>query len=125
MVLFPSPSGAISFAVLPLVSVLPYGYSFIRALLFETIRSLSLCREAGKGRLGYCVHMLQLWLCRHLIVITRDHLMGFMDRNRIQATVSLNLPFSRDTDSWLRYLCSLSPTYWTWRVKWGVTRWKG
>ena len=57
-VLFPSPSGAISFAVLPLVSVLPHGYSFIPALLSKTIRSLSVCQEAGRGRLSCYVHML-------------------------------------------------------------------
>ena len=58
VVLFPSSSGAVSFAVLLLMSALPHGISFIPALLFETIRSLSLCREAGRGRLGCCVHML-------------------------------------------------------------------
>ena len=65
VVLFPSPLGAISFFVLPLVSSLPHGTSFILALLSETIRSLSLCRETGRGRLGCCVHMLQLWFCSH------------------------------------------------------------
>ena len=123
--LFPSPLGATSFAVLPLVSVLPYGTFFIPALLFETIRSLSLCRETSRGRLGCCVHMLQLWFCSHLSVIARDQPMGFVSRNRVRATVSLNLPFSRDTDGWLRYLCSLSPTDQAWRVKWGITRWQG
>ena len=82
-VLFPSTSRAISFNVLPLVSVLPHGYSFNPALLSETIRSLSLCQETGKGRLGYCVHMLQLWFYSHLSVIARDQPMGFVDRNRI------------------------------------------
>ena len=57
-VLFPSSLRVASFAILPLVSALPHGTSFIPALLFETFRSLSLCRETGKGRLGYCVHML-------------------------------------------------------------------
>ena len=71
-VLFPSPSRAISFAILPLVSALPHCTSFIPALLSKTIRSLSLCRETGRGRLGYCIHMLQLWLYSHLSVIFRD-----------------------------------------------------
>ena len=71
-VLFPSSSGAVSFAVLPLVCALPHGISFIPPLLSETIRSLSLCREIGKGRLGCHVHMLQLWFCSHLSVIARD-----------------------------------------------------
>ena len=31
---------------------------FHSALLSKTIRSLSLCREAGRGRLGYYDHML-------------------------------------------------------------------
>ena len=101
-ILFPSPSGAISFAILPLVSVLHHGYSFIPTLLFETVRSLSMCREASKGRLGCCIHMLQLWFYSHLSVITRDQLMGFVDRNRVRATMSLDLPFSGDTDGWLR-----------------------
>ena len=70
--LFPSPSRAISFAVFPLVNALPHGTSFILALLFKTIRSLSLCRETGKDGLGCCVHMLQLWFCSLLSVITRD-----------------------------------------------------
>lgn len=71
-VLFLSPLGAISFAVLPLVSVLLHGYSFIPALLSETVRSLSLCQKASRGRLGYYVHMLQLWFYGHLSVIARD-----------------------------------------------------
>ena len=123
-VLFPSPSRAISFAILPLVSVLPHGYSFIRALLSESVRSLSLCQEASRGRLGCCVHVLQLWFYSHLSINTRDQLMGFLDRNRIRATVSLDLPFSMGTDGQLRCLCSLSPTNQTWRVKWGMTRWQ-
>ena len=82
----------------------------ILSLPLYTVRSLSLCREASRGRLGCCIHVLQLWFCSHLSIITRDQPMGFVDRNRIRATVSLDLPFSRDTNGWLRYLCSLSPT---------------
>ena len=63
-------SGSISFAVLPLVSTLPYSTSFIPFILSKTIRSLSLCLETGSGRLGYCVHLLQLWFCSHLSVIS-------------------------------------------------------
>ena len=107
------------------MSALPHGTSSITALHSKTIRSLSLCWEAGRGRLGCCVHMLQLWFYSHLSVIARDQPMGFVDRNRIRATMSLDLPFSRDTDGWLRYLCSLSPIDWTRRVKWGVIRWQG
>ena len=109
-VLFPSSSEAVSFDVLPLVSALPHGTSFIPTLLSKTIRSLSLCRETDRGRLGYCVHLLQLWFCSHLSVISRDQSMGFLSRNRVWATVALDFPFSRDTKGWLRYLCSLSPT---------------
>ena len=47
-VLFPSPSRAISFAILPLINVLPHGYSFVPASLSETIRPLSLCRETSR-----------------------------------------------------------------------------
>lgn len=79
---------------------------------FETVRLLSLRREAGRGRLGCCIHVLQLWFYSHLSIIARDQPMGFMDRNRIWAIVSLDLPFSRDIDGCLRYLCSLSPTGW-------------
>ena len=124
-VLFLLPSGAVSFAVLPLVSALPHGTSFIPALLSETIRSLSLCQEAGRGRPCYYVHMLQLWFCSHLSVITRDQPMGFVRRNRIRAPIVLDFPFFGDIDGWLRYLCSLSPIDWTWRVKWGIIRWQG
>ena len=67
VVLFPSPSGAISFAVLPL-SALPHCTSFIPALLSKTIRSFSLCWETGWGRLGCCIHMLQLWFYSHLCI---------------------------------------------------------
>ena len=113
-VLFPSSLGVVSFVVLPLVSTLPHGISFIPALLSKMIKSLSFCRETSKGRIGCRVHMLQLWFCSHLSVIARDQPMGFMSRNRVQAT-----------KGWLRYLCSLSPTDWTWRVKWGIIRWQG
>ena len=96
--LFPSPSRAISFSILPLVSVLPHGTSFIHALLSETVRSLSLCQKTGKGKLGCCVHILQLWFCSHLSVIARDQLIGFMSRNKVRTTISLDPPFSGDTD---------------------------
>ena len=108
-VLFPSQSGSISFAVLPLVSTLPYSTSFVPALLSKTVRSISLCRETGSGRLGCCVHLLQLWFCRHLSVITKVKPMGFLRRNKVKLTIALDLPFTRDTDGWLRYLFGLSP----------------
>ena len=54
--------------------------------------------------------MLQLWFYSHLSAIARDQLVGFVSRNRVWATVALDLPFSRDTKGWLRYLWSLSPT---------------
>jgi len=95
------------------------------SLYFSRPLGLCPCRENGRGRLGYCVHMLQLWSCSHLSVISRDQLMAFMDRNRIRANVFLDLSFSHDTDGWLRYLCSLSPTDCTWKVKWGITRRQG
>ena len=104
-VLFPSSSGAVNFVVLPLVSALPHGTSFIHAQLFETIRSLSLCRETGKGRLGCCVHLLQLWFCSHLSVIAKDQPEGFAIKSRVRAIVVLNLPFSGDIEGWLGYLC--------------------
>ena len=113
--------GAVSFA---LVKALPHGTSFIPTLLSETVRSLSLCREISRGRLGGCVHMLQLWFSSHLSAIFRDQLVGFVSRNRFRATIVLDLPFSGDNEDWLRYLCSLSPADWTTRVKWGITRWQ-
>ena len=103
--LFSSPSGVVNFAVLPLVKALPHGASFIPTLLFETIRSLSLCRETGRGRLGCCVHLLQLWFCSHLSVIAKDQPEGFAIKSRVRATVVLNLPFSGDIEGWPGYLC--------------------
>ena len=70
-VLFPFPLGSISFVVLHLVSTLPHSTSFIPSILFETIWALSLYRETGSDRLGYYVHLLQLWFCSHLSVISR------------------------------------------------------
>ena len=113
VVLFRSSFKAVSLAVLPLMSALPHGISFILAPLSKTIRSLSLCRETGRGRLGCCVYMLQLWFCSHLSVITKDQPVGFVSRNGVRATVVLDLPFVGDTKGWLRYLCSLSVTDWT------------
>ena len=92
-VLFPSLLGVVSFVVLPLVSALPHDTSFIPAILSETIRSLSLCRETGRGRLGCCIHLLQLWFCSHLSVIARDQPEGFASRSIVWATIVLNLPF--------------------------------
>jgi len=79
VMLFPSPSGVVSFSILPLVSALPHGTFFIPILLSETMSSLSL----------------QLWFCSHLSVIARDQPVGFVSRNRVLATVTLDLPFSR------------------------------
>ena len=39
--------------------------------------------------------------------------------------MAFDLPFTRDTAGWWRYLFGMSPTNWTWRVKQGVTRWQG
>ena len=111
-VLFPSQSCSISFSVLPLVSTLPYSTSFIPSLLSKTIRSLSLCREMGSGRLGCCVHLLQLWFCSHLNVIFRAQPVGFFRKNRVKLTVALDLPFIGDTTSWLLYLFGLGPINW-------------
>ena len=65
------------------MSVLPHCFSFIPALLSETIRSLSLCWKASRGRLGCYIHMLQLWFYSHLSVIAKDQPIGFVGRNRI------------------------------------------
>jgi len=82
---------------------------FIPFLLSETIWSLSLCREMGSGRLGCCVHLLQLWFCSHLSVISRAQLVGFLRKNRFKITVDLNLPFIKDTANWLQYFFGLGP----------------
>ena len=124
-VLFPSQLGSISFEILPLVSTLPHSTSFIPSLLSKTTQSLSLCREIGSGRLDCCVHLLQMWFCSHLNVISRAQLARFLRKNRVKITVALDLPFTRDTTGWLWYLFGLRPVYWTWRVKWGITRWQG
>lgn len=66
----------------------------------------------GSGRLGYCVHMLQLWFCSHLSVIFRVQRMGFLGRNRVKIIIALDLSFTRDITTWLRYLFGLGPTNW-------------
>ena len=98
-VLFPSQSGSISFAILLLMSTLPHSTSFIPTILSETIWSLSLCRETGSGRLGCCMHLLQLWFYSHLSVIFRAQSVRFLRKNRIKITVALDLPFNRDVAS--------------------------
>jgi len=123
--LFPSQSRSISFSILPLVSTLPHSTSFIPFLISKTIRSLSLCCKMGKGRLGCYVHLLQLWFCSHLSVISKAQPVGLLRKNRFKITVALDLPFTRDTVGWLWYFFGLRPTDWTWRVKWGVIRWLG
>lgn len=105
IVLFPSQLG----------SILP--------LLSKNVRSLSLCRATGNGRLGCYVHLLLLWFYDHLSVIAKAQLVVFLRRNRVKLTVTFDFPFTRDTDGWLQYLFGLSLIDWAWRVKWGVTRW--
>ena len=122
LVSFLSQSGSISLVVLPWVSTLPHSTSFIPSLLSETIQSLSLFREMGSGRLGYCVHLLQLWFYSHLSVIYKAQLVRFLRKNRVKIIAAFDHPFTRDTAAWLRYLFGLGPTNWGWRVKWGVTR---
>ena len=51
-------------------------------------------RLVGVG-LGCCVHMLQLWFCSHLSVISKEQPVG---RNRVRDTVALDLPFSVDIE---------------------------
>ena len=108
----PSQSGSINFVVLPLVSTLSYSTSFIPTLLFETIRSLSLCRETGSSRLGYCVLLLQLWFYSHLSVISKVQPTRFLRKNRVKITVALDLPFTGNTTTWLGYLFDLGPFDW-------------
>ena len=77
--------------------------STLRLLLF-----LSLCSEKGRGRLRCCVHILQLWFCSHLNVISKVQPIEFMRRNRVKIIVALNLSFTRDITIWLGYLFSES-----------------
>ena len=60
-------------------SALPHSTSFVPSLISKTIRSLSLCCAMGKGRLGCCVHLLQLWFCSHLSVISRAQPVGVLE----------------------------------------------
>ena len=113
LMLFPSQTGSISFAVLPLVSTLPYSTSFITSVFSEAIRYVSLCRETGSGKLGYCVNLLQLWFHGHLSAIFRAQPARFLMKKKVKITVALILPFTRDTTGWLWYLFGLSPTDWT------------
>ena len=92
------------------MSTLPLNTFFIPSFLSETIWSLSLCHETGSSRLGCCVHLLQLWFCSHLNVIFRAEPAGFLRKNRVKIIVALDLPFTRDTSGWLRYLFGLGPT---------------
>ena len=62
------------------------------------------------GRLGCCVHLLQLWFYSHLSVIFRAQSVRFLRKNRIKITVALDLPFNGDTAGWLRYSFGLCPT---------------
>ena len=50
------------------------------------------------GRLGYCVHLLQLWFCIHLSVIARDQLKVFAIKSRVQAIIVLDLPLFGDIE---------------------------
>ena len=81
-----SQSGSINFSVLPLVSTLPHSTSFIPYLFSETIRSLSLCCETSSSRLGCCVHLLQLWFCSHLSVVSIAQPTRFLRKNRVKIT---------------------------------------
>ena len=110
-VLFPSKLGFISFVVLPVMITLPYSISFIPSLLSEKIRSLSLCYEIGSRRLGYCVHLLQLWFYSHLGVISMAQPMGFLRKNRVKILVALDLAFTGDTTTWLRYFLGLGGSF--------------
>ena len=89
LMLFLSQSGSIIFDVLPLVSTLPHSTSFVPSLLSKTIRSFSLCREIGSGRLGCCVHLLQLWFYSHLNVTSRAQPAGSLRRNKVKVTKPL------------------------------------
>ena len=66
----------------------------------------------GSGRLGCYVHLLQLWFCSHLSVISLAQPMGFLRKNRAKITIVLDLPFTEDTVAWMRYLFGLGPTDW-------------
>ena len=92
------------------MSTLHLSTSFIPSFLSETIWSLSLCHETGSSRLGCYVHLLQLWFCSHLSVIFRAEPAGFLRKNRVKIIVAIDLPFTRDTSGWLRYLFGLGPT---------------
>ena len=58
-------------------------------------------------------------------MISRAQPTGFLRKNRVKITVAFDLPFTKNIAVWLRYSLGLSPTDWTWKVKWGVARWQG
>ena len=43
------------------------------------------------------MHLLQLWFCSHLSVISRAQSVGFLRKNRVKIIVALDLPFIGDT----------------------------
>ena len=56
-------------------------------------------------------------------MISRAQLVRFFRWNRVKIIVALDLPFTGNNTTWLRYLFGLGPNDWVWRAKWGVTRW--
>ena len=74
------------------------------SFLLYFLRPLGSClcvrRLVGVGSIAV-FHLLELWFYSHLSVIARGQLVGFVSRNRVQATVVLYLPFSGDVEGWL------------------------
>jgi hypothetical protein len=120
--LFPTSTGRIDLGVIPLI--FSEGMSIIRAILCETVQSLSYCRRQGKGVPMFCMQLLQLWFCSHLRYFYRLQTPYHFERHMVRQTVDTALLFTGNSYDWVLYLLDLPLSEWSWKVTWEPAVWR-
>jgi len=121
LIIFPKVPGHIEVAVVDLFSKLGCGINPAPAILAETIRSLSHCKQEGSGRFIGCTPLLYIWLRSHFWVETKRLLCPYMDHfSPITKFLEKKWEPDMTQDQWIQKFRNIQSEEIVWRVPWIV-----
>ena len=118
--LFPREDRKVDMALIEIVIQIRNGRTFIPTILAETLRTLTFCKQRGKGFLTASVGLLQIWLVSHLVQGSCTS-QGFMHRDIIKPLNKLSPP-TQANGRWCEYLAQLEGQDIQWYLGWGSSR---
>ena len=118
--LFPREDRKVDMALIEIVIQIRNGRTFIPTILAETLRTLTFCKQRGKGFFTASVGLLQIWLVSHLVQGSCTS-QGFMHRDIIKPLNKLSPP-AQANGRWCEYLAQLEGQDIQWYLGWGSSR---